>query len=265
MQIVENLSQEQLQAFRGIERNWRDLLKKGIFYAEGEQVFTALLRSPVVFSTVLISPGLMAKFRSFMEQRSVQVNVIDKSSMEAITGRRLNQGIVALGKVPEMHQLEFVLNKERCCIVALNGIDHAVNVGSILRNCAAFGIAGVCFDSATIHPYCWRVIKSSIGGVFRLPLYSTSELFMTLKILQNEGFEMIAADPSATMTIRELKRASKVCLIFGNEHDGISPSILDLEVKRVSIPMKNVDSINVASASAIFLHQILSLTSNSHD
>ncbi len=261
MQIVEILSADQLELFRNIERRWRELLKKGIFYAEGEQVVAALLRSRVDIFTILITSKLLEQYRSLMNGRNVQVFVTDKSSMERITQRRLNQGLVALGRIPESPPLETFFSEDGC-IVALNAIDHAVNVGSIVRNCAAFNVDAIVCDEATIDPYCWRAIKSSIGAIFSLPIYSTSEFVSTLKSAQSKGFELIVAEPSATTTVNRLKPASKVCLIFGNEHKGVSPDVLDLKPKRISIPVQNVDSLNVASASAIFLHHISILTGN---
>jgi TrmH family RNA methyltransferase len=264
MRIVENYPPEMLELFQHIERKWRDRLRQGVFYAEGEQVFASLLHSQITISAALITPDLLEKYRSLIEPRDLEAIIADKGTIERFTQRRLNQGVIALARVPEMRRLESIV-AEGGCIVALNGIGHAVNVGSILRNCAAFGASAVIFDEATIHPYCWRAIKASMGGVFHVPIYSAADLLSLLKMLRENGFMLIAADPSGRSIIGKLKSSRGLCLILGNEHGGISTGILDLQPERVAIPMKGVNSLNVASASAIFLHQISILSGNGQD
>lgn len=261
---MESLSYEQLDAFQKIERKWRKQLEQGIFFAEGESVFAVLLRSQIRIFTVLITPELLEKYRSSMEGRELDLWIAEKAFIENTVQRKLNQGVIASGRIPEIPPLETIVNNA-ACIVALNGIDHAVNVGSILRNCAAFGVSAVVFDQGTVHPYCWRAIKASIGGVFHVPSYSTMDLVSLLKVLQNNNTMLIAADPSGAISIRKLKTARKVCLILGNEHRGISAGVMELQPERVCIPMKSADSLNVAAASAVFLHQISHLTSDGED
>jgi tRNA G18 (ribose-2'-O)-methylase SpoU len=168
----------------------------------------------------------------------------------------MNQGVIAFARIPDQRPLQEVVNQERFCVVALNGIDHAVNVGSILRNCAAFNVSAVILDAVTVHPYCWRSVQASVGGVFQVPFYVASDLALLLKRIRGEGAMLVAADPSGGMVLADLKIPEKVCLILGNEHRGISTNILSLRPERTVIPIEKVDSLNVAAASAIFLHEI---------
>jgi tRNA G18 (ribose-2'-O)-methylase SpoU len=264
MRIIERLSPDQGDAFQKIERKWRIQLERGLFYAEGERVFAALLKSELVISTVLITPELLKKYESRMEGKACDVWVAEKSSIENIAQRGLNQGVLAIAFLPKPLPIETVL-KHHPCIVALNGIDHAVNVGSILRNCAAFDVDAVLFDEETVHPFCWRSIKASLGGVFHVSIYATRNLQSFLQVLRRNQFELIAADPGGSISISDLKIASNACLILGSEHRGISPELLALGPAKVSIPMSNVDSLNVAAASAIFLHKISSLLRDGND
>jgi len=243
--------------FRDIRTQWRKQLALGFFYAEGEQVFSALLRTAIEIESVLITPDCLDKHRGAMENRLHKVFVADKGAIEKNAQIKLNQGVVALARIPQPPTFNDLLSPEKLCIVALNGINHAVNVGSILRNCAAFGVAGVFVDSNTVHPYCYRSLRTSLGGTFRVPVYATSDLCADLKRMQNSGFRLIAADPSGESRLSQMT-SRRLCVIFGNEHEGLSKSVLTLGPARVGISMRNVDSLNVAATSAIFLHDILS-------
>ncbi|TLY28323.1 MAG: RNA methyltransferase [Ignavibacteria bacterium] len=70
---------------------------------------------------------------------------------------------------------------------------------------------------------------------------------------------VVAATPQGSMTIQELDVTQNLCLVFGNEGAGVSPRILEQCQKRILIPMADgVDSLNVASASAVFLYGVRS-------
>ncbi len=70
---------------------------------------------------------------------------------------------------------------------------------------------------------------------------------------------VIAATPQGSITIQDLDVGQNICLVFGNEGAGVSPQILAQCQKQVLIPMADgVDSLNVASASAVFLYGVTS-------
>lgn len=248
---------EQIACFREIRKQWRAQLESNFFYAEGEQVFARLLKSNLEIRSVLLTPEFLKKYRSSLEPRTQTVWVAEKSWIEQNTWQKLNQGILALARIPDRLPLSNFVQKDLCRFVALNGIDHAVNVGSIFRNCAAFSVDAVIVDSETAHPYCWRAVKASLGAVFQVPVLVTADLCIELKFLQKSGMSLIAADPAGSITLSEIGSPDKICAIFGNEHRGISGKVLSLAQQHVSIPVSaKVDSLNVAAASAVFLYAI---------
>ncbi|MGH9857777.1 MAG: TrmH family RNA methyltransferase, partial [Acidobacteriota bacterium] len=152
--------------------------------------------------------------------------------------------------------LNLASSGQTSCFVALDGIDHAVNVGSILRNCAAFGVTAVLVDDRSASPYSWRSIRTSLGSVFYVPVSSESSLNEQLHVLQEQNIELIAVDPQASRSLSDFDFTKNCCFIFGSEHAGISADILNLATARIRIHHSiKVDSLNVAAASAIILHR----------
>ncbi len=124
-----------------------------------------------------------------------------------------------------------------------------------MRNGAAFGVSAIFVDRSTVHPYSWRSIRTSLGGIFHVPVCVVDCLKQCLSGLKTQGIKVIAADPNGTISIGEIDFSKHSCLLFGNEHRGISKELLSLATARVAIPVSaNLDSLNVAAASAIFLH-----------
>jgi TrmH family RNA methyltransferase len=255
MKLLPRHSLENVEAFRNLRKQWPEQLMRGLFYAEGEQIFVRLLESQLEIVSVLLTPDLFALHRRELEGRSCSVVVAEKSWIESNTMQKLNQGILAIARIPEQFALTSLEKLNRFCIVALNGLDHAVNVGTIFRSCAAFGITAAITESHFIHPYSWRAVRASLGGVFQVPFFTSSNFCYSLEFLKNLGTTLIAADPSSHVLLPEMKLPEKICLILGNEHQGISPNVLSLNPDRVAIQMSGkMDSLNVAAASAIFLY-----------
>jgi tRNA G18 (ribose-2'-O)-methylase SpoU len=182
--------------------------------------------------------------------------IAEKKWMEETTAQKLNQGCLAIGEIPQQPQLSKLVSSFFTCFVALDGINHAVNVGSILRNCAAFDVRSVLSDDRSVSPYSWRSIRTSLGTVFSVPVSCESSLIEQLQVLQNHNIHLIAVDPKGPQTISEFDFAKECCFIFGSEHTGISKNVSILANARIAIPQSSkVDSLNVAAASAIILQR----------
>ena len=99
-----------------------------------------------------------------------------------------------------------------------------------------------------------------MGTVFKIPIVHCKNLVDTLTLLrQAHQFKIIAAHPHAEeQKIQRMEFTVHCCIVFGSEGDGISPTVLSVCDSTTAIPMRNgVDSLNVASASAVFLYEVM--------
>ena len=257
MKALQATTKDDIREFVDIRRQWPAQLALGNFYAEGEQIVDRLLQSNFSIHSMLVTEGYFHRWSHKMDSAG-KVWLANKKWMEEQTGRKLNQACLALAKVPEAPDFADLVRSD-ATVVALDRIDHAVNVGAILRNCAAFEATAVVLNpNDSIHPYSLRSVRASLGGVFAVPVFTTDDLPHFLQNMRHShGFDLLAADPAGSTRIHQMNIGSKCCLILGNEHAGLSAAVQHLQPRRVSIPIAaNVDSLNVAAAGAIFLHRI---------
>jgi TrmH family RNA methyltransferase len=162
---------------------------------------------------------------------------------------------MAVGKVPPDAVLEEIDSAR--LIVALDGLANAENTGVIIRNCAAFGVNAVIVGRNSCSPYLRRAVRNSMGAVFRIPVLHVGQLSTALQSLRSKGMRLIAAHPRGRTLISQANLDGRLCVVFGNEDEGVSQEVLSLDVETVSIPMMNqTDSLNVANASAVFLYEL---------
>ncbi|HUL44342.1 MAG TPA: RNA methyltransferase [Bacteroidota bacterium] len=263
---VTTLDLPELQPYRTLRRH-ADHINAGIFVAEGEKVVRRLMESGLPLISFLMtrewSDALFPEHRihsgEIAGNEPIPVYIAEKRLVESIVGYNLHQGIMAVGKVPApVSPAEMVCTlRQPFLLVALDRLVNAENVGLIVRNCAAFGVDGVLVGESSSSPYLRRAVRNSMGTVFSLPVAATENLAASLLRLHQEySTRIVAAHPRGNSTIYSCRFSGNVCIVLGNEGEGISERILHVANDLVGIPMmKSIDSLNVASASAVFLFE----------
>jgi tRNA G18 (ribose-2'-O)-methylase SpoU len=264
---VTSLDLQELQPYRTLRRPM-DHIKQGIFVAEGEKVVRRLLASDLSVVSMLLTQQWHEQLFSTGHQttdierhsfQSFSIYIAEKKLLESIVGYNLHQGIMAVGKLPAQRTLEETIAKIRqpYFLVALDGLVNAENVGVVVRSCAAFGVDAIIVGETSSSPYLRRAVRNSMGAVFQMPIVHVADLADSLRLLHKQyNVRTIAAHPHEHPTIYKSDLSGNICIVVGNEGEGISPKILDACVEHVAIPMLNeTDSLNVASASAVFLYE----------
>jgi tRNA G18 (ribose-2'-O)-methylase SpoU len=230
----------------------------GIFVAEGEKLVRRLLDSGLEVLSLLLTHGWLAQL--LQDSRKLRddllVYLADTGLLREIVGYNIHQGIMAIGRVPA--EIPLVSIPESHLLVALDGLRSSENVGIITRNCAGFGVDAIVCGRNSCSPFLRRAVRNSMGAVFQIPVITQIQsLPETLTLLkQRFGTRIVASDPHGEGPLGSVDLSGNVCIVLGNEDDGISSPVMDISDVRVSIPMRRcTDSLNVASASAVFLFE----------
>jgi tRNA G18 (ribose-2'-O)-methylase SpoU len=130
-------------------------------------------------------------------------------------------------------------------------------MGAVVRNCAAFGVQGLLVGESCASPFLRRAVRSSMGTVFQLPIVETPNLVRSLEHLRSQGIQPIAAHPHVEgRTLFDAQLRQDICVVLGSEGFGLSSPVLAACQEAAAIPMAaEVDSLNVASAAAVFLYE----------
>lgn len=250
-----------LSAYRSLKG--KELEREGIFIAEGEKVVRSMVESGCQIVSCLTSRETIDRYKSLLSliaKKEVPLYVTPNEAIEKIIGFRFHKGIMAVGYCPMKRSVTDGLKmlKPPLFLVALNTINDPQNVGLIARNAAAFGSQGLIVDNATYDPYYRKAVRVSMGTIFTLPVFYEADLASSLAWLKKKhGVRIIVAIPGrGAGDIARAKLSGNICLVFGNEDKGVSPRVLRIADARVRIPIsKTIDSLNVASASAVCLYE----------
>lgn len=219
--------------------------KTGLFVAEGERLCAEMPMEDLV--EVFMSSGYRA---SHPTERCDYV--LKNGEFEKLADTKHPQGILAVAR-QRSYELSDVLGGK--LYIILDTIQDPGNLGTIVRTAEAAGVTAVIMNKGCAEIYSPKVVRSTMGSIFRVPFLCTDDLGNVIARIKQSGVKIYAADMSGK-NISETKLADKRAFIIGNEANGITGDVLKLADEKVSIPMAGkVKSLNAAVSSAILMYQ----------
>ena len=141
-------------------------------------------------------------------------------------------------------------------VIMLEGLQDPGNLGTILRTGEAAGIAGVIMDENTADIYSPKVVRSTMGSIFRVPFIRVKSLPELIPQIKQEGFTLYAAALKGSRSVDKIKFEKNSVIIIGNEGNGISAKLMELADHSVRIPMEGkVESLNAAVSASILMYR----------
>ena len=258
---IESLDLPELVPYRTMKRP-AEHEALGIFVAEGDKVVHRLLASSLTIISVLLPEHRLGEYEPGLRARNEDLPVFavtEKRILEELVGFEMFQGVLAVAKIPPPCSLAELVAKCKSprLFAAADGLTSAENIGVLVRNCAAFGAQALLVGETSASPFLRRAVRNSMGTIFQLPVVETANLVSALNELRSQGVRCIAAHPHTDQkTLPAADFTRDCCIVFGSEGNGISASVLAACDEAVAIPMPpTVDSLNVASAAAVFLYE----------
>ncbi|MDR3513735.1 MAG: RNA methyltransferase [Caulobacteraceae bacterium] len=258
---IDDPDDPRIAAYRDVRE--RDLVgRRGGFIAEGEVVLRVLLggASRHAAASLLVAAQRVAKVGPLVEPLppEVPVYVASQAVMDAIVGFSIHRGLLAHGlRAPEAGAEALLAGlPERALVLVLFGIANHDNMGGLFRNAAAFGADAVLIDETSCDPLYRKAIRVSVGAALKVPFARLAPGTDPLALLEAAGFEALALSPAGAEPLAGLRRPARAAVLLGAEGPGLPDELLR-RARTVSIPMASGwDSLNVAAASAVVLHEL---------
>ena len=131
------------------------------------------------------------------------------------------------------------------------------NAGTIIRTADAAGADAVVLVRGSVDATNPKVVRSTAGSLFHLPVLTGVGLGEVLEALDGAGLAVLAADGSGPVNLFDADEllARPCAWLFGNEARGLAPEALERAEAVVSVPVLGAaESLNVAAAAAVCLY-----------
>lgn len=218
--------------------------RTGLFVTEGERIFREIPDGELV--SVYISEG----YRKTHPETEYDY-VLKDSDFARLSDTKHPQGILAVVRQKQYHIGELL---EGSLYIILETVQDPGNLGTIIRTAEAAGVSAVIMNRGCADIYSPKVVRSTMGSVFRVPFIYTEDLEETLLDMKRAGITLYAADLSGR-DIGDTELSERRGFIIGNEGNGLTGETLQLADERVRIPMEGrVESLNAAVSAAILMY-----------
>jgi TrmH family RNA methyltransferase len=195
---------------------------------------------------------LLQKF----ERKNVKTIPVKSEEVKKLSDTVTPQGIICVVKIKK-YSLDELWSKRSNIILALDAIRDPGNVGTLIRTADAFGIDGVILSSDSAELYNPKVVRSTMGSIFHLPIFDEIDLEKTIPQLKKRNFKIYGTDVREGKDLEELDCSGKICLLIGNETEGLNKNLLELSDEIIRIPIfGRAESLNASVAGGILLYEI---------
>ncbi|MCR4708283.1 MAG: RNA methyltransferase, partial [Clostridiales bacterium] len=223
------------------------------FLAEGVRLAEEALKSGCVRELVVRTP-LSSPVKALLDtaEDSLPVWAVEEAAFRRIAETVTPQGVLAVCSTGD---IAFPAPAYPELSVALNGVQDPGNVGTIIRTMDAAGLGTLYIDQTTADPFSSKVIRSTMGGIFRVPVRLENSLSETLIRLHEGGSLIIGGALNGSDLFSRPPCGKKACIVIGNEGHGIEESILPLLDAKLRIPMPGgAESLNAAVSAGILIY-----------
>ena len=242
------------RARRLLKRGFRE--SDGAFLAEGPQACREGALAGKVTQLFLTQEALdrYPEIVATVENSGAEITLCNSTVIEQFSSTVTPQGMTAVVRMWDQNP-DAIFHASAKLVVALTAVRDPGNAGSVIRVADAAGADGVIMSSDSVDLFNPKVVRSSVGSLFHLPIAIGQNLAETISTARSNGMQVLAADTGGISLYGDANLAKPTLWIFGNEAWGIPKEILELVDHVVSIPIYGqAESLNLATASALCLY-----------
>ncbi|MGN0341201.1 MAG: TrmH family RNA methyltransferase [Roseburia sp.] len=236
-----------------------------LFVVEGVKMFA---EAPMGWiRQVYVSESFESKEEHKKLLEHVSYEVVSDSVFKTISDTQTPQGILALLQQPS-YELEDLLNwpdgsptsdglgDQSAHLLVLEDIQDPGNLGTMFRTGEGAGISGIIMSRGTVDVFNPKVVRSTMGSIFRVPFYVAEDLKDTIEELKRRGVKHYAAHLLGSCSYDEPDYTGATAFLIGNEGNGLSDDIASMADCKIRIPMAGqVESLNAAIAATLLMYE----------
>lgn len=227
--------------------------KQNCFLVEGPRMFFEIPRDRLL--EVYMTEEFASKYEDRLEGYAREL--ISDSVCRHLSDTKTPQGVIALVKKNESTLEELLRREENPCLFLLENLQDPGNMGTILRTAEGAGVTGIIMTRDSVDPYNPKVIRSTMGAVFRVPFVVVESLPQVFPLLREQGVTTYAAHLDGSAFYRQDYRKGTAFLI-GNEGNGLTEETAAAADVKIRIPMKGkVESLNASIAATVLMYEAL--------
>lgn len=234
--------------------------RTGQFVVEGAQgVRELLIHAPQAARSVYLTDAAARRYPEVVSaagEAGVQLRTCTDQVLAAMGETDHPQGVLAVADRidVELDDVLAGLGGEHTFVAVLTEVRDPGNAGTVIRGADAFGAGAVILSSASVDVYNPKVVRSTVGSLFHLPIVVGPEPAELLDACSRAGLRLLAADGGGSTPLPKASLDRPHAWVFGNEAHGLPEDIVERCDEAVAVPIVRAESLNLAMAATVCLH-----------
>lgn len=257
MDIITSRDNNRIKYIRSLNsKKFRD--EENAFIVEGTKFIYEAISEGASIKLLLLSEEMHNKLEVQKAINSVdddKIFVCSQSVFNSVADTINAQGILAV--INKNTRDENNIINEYKFIIMCDRIQDPGNLGTIVRNADAFGPAALVLNKGCVDIFNPKVVRASAGAIFRVPIIYSSSDYEFINMLKDKGFYVVSTVVNSKYTFNNMEDRDKICIIIGNEGQGISKEIIENSDISLTIKMSGrAESLNASVAAGISIYEI---------
>lgn len=240
------------------KRKSRD--EDGVFLVEGIRMFVEAPEENV--EAVYVSESFYNRRREelSLDKWGSRLEVLSDSVFAHVSDTKTPQGVLLVMKQMKYEAEEIMKpiaeSGKAPLLMVLDNLQDPGNLGTILRAGEAAGVTGVVMSRDCVDIYNPKVIRSTMGSIYRMPFVYVEDLTETVIQMNKSGIHTYAAHLKGKNSYDKEDYTCGTAFLIGNEGNGLRDEVADAAEIYVKIPMcGSVESLNAAVASSVLMFE----------
>lgn len=253
--MITSTKNQQIRTVIELKKKAKARNESGLFAVEGIRMAAELPKERI--EQVYVSESFLKHpEHSSVLDRLPSFEIVSDSVFSTMSDTKTPQGILALVKKREYTLEEMLAGGQTPFLMLLENLQDPGNLGTIVRAGEGAGITGVIMSRDTVDIYNPKVIRSTMGSLFRIPFLYAENLGETVRFLKKNHVKILAAHLEGAVVYDEEDCTGALGFLIGNEGNGLSEEIGALADARIKIPMAGqVESLNAAVAASVVMFE----------
>ena len=254
--MITSASNTQVKNIIQLNQKAKARREQGLFVAEGRKMFGEAPRDWI--SKVYVTESLTSD-SSLMEQISMlpegKAEIVVDNVFHQMCDTKTPQGILTVLRKP-VWTIQDILRGDSPLIMILEDLQDPGNAGTIFRTGEGAGVSGVFLTKTCVDITNPKVIRSTMGSVYRMPFLYVEDVVSLKAELKQKGIRTFAAHLKGKNSYDQENYQGGTAFLIGNEGNGLTEEAAEAADCLIRIPMcGKVESLNAAMAAGILMYE----------
>lgn len=255
--MITSTSNSQIKNLIQLQKKGKLRTSQNAFVIEGVKMFEESLEGGLVIkayvSDIFYSEKILNVPNYF---NTFPYEIVQDSVLKEASDTLTPQGIMAIVHKPN-HRIESILEETNLHLMLLEDLRDPGNLGTIIRTAEGAGVTGVILSKESVDMYNPKVIRSTMGAIYRMPFVYVDNFIEVLQELKEKQISIYAAHLEGEKNYDEIIYGNRIAIMIGNEANGISEKAKMVASELIRIPMQGkVESLNAAIAGGILMYEV---------